>query len=140
MRSNVLGLDVGSERVGVALVRGDVRIPVVLTTLQRKSDDFWDQLRELIKEHDVTTCVLGLPRGLDGQETQQTASARAFGSELAKSFSGTINWQDEALTSVKAKEYLNLQGKPYQKADVDGVAATIILSDYINDNEVNHSE
>ena len=44
-----------------------------------------------------------------------------------------IAWQDEALTSVKAKETLQATQKPYNKADVDALAASYILADYIQE-------
>lgn len=134
--SNTLALDIGDERVGVALAHGDVRIAVPQATLQRKAPDFWQQLQEIIAKNNIAELVLGLPRGLDGQETAQTQSARAFGDELAAITDLQIHWQDEALTSVKAEGILRAQGKPYQKGDIDALAASLILTDYLETNKV----
>ncbi len=131
MPSNVLALDVGHKRVGVALARADVRVPVVLPTLDRQTDDFWQRLDTIIHGETVGLIVIGLPRGLDGQETTQTESARTFGRELSDKSGIPIHWQDEALTSVKAEAILDAGGKPYTKAHVDGVAASLILADYL---------
>lgn len=130
--SNILALDVGEVRVGVALARAEVQIPVVLTTLQRQAEDFWEQLTAMIIEHAAGQLVIGLPRGLDGQETAQTAYVRSFADELASRISLPMVWQDEAVTSVKAEESLKSTNKPYEKADIDALAACFILSDYLD--------
>lgn len=129
--SNTLGLDAGEKRVGVAMVRAEVRIPVTLETLNRQSPDFWDKLSEVIKQNDIGQIVIGLPRGLEGQETAQTNYVRDFAGELAGHFALPVHWQDEALTSVQAENILNGSGKPYKKADVDALAASLILADYL---------
>lgn len=134
--SNTLALDVGDTRVGIALARGDIRIAIPHTTLQRKSEDFWDELRDIVAKNDVTELVVGLPRGLDGQETDQTRSAREFGDELATRLNLPITWQDEALTSVKAEGILRSQGKHYGKSEIDALAASLILTDYLETHKV----
>ena len=42
-----------------------------------------------------------------------------------------IVYQDESLTSVMAEEKLKSSGKPYEKADIDALAAALILQDYL---------
>lgn len=129
--NNILGLDAGEKRVGVAMVRADVRVPVTLETLDRQAPDFWGQLTEVIKQNYIGQIVIGLPRGLDGQETAQTKYVREFAGELAGHFALPVHWQDEALTSVQAENILNASGKPYKKADIDALAASLILADYL---------
>lgn len=134
--SNVLGLDVGTVRVGVAVAAGGVFVARPLKTLEHQAADFWEQFDALCDMHDITHVVIGLPRGLDGQETDQTAITRAFGEELALHNPELhIAWQDEALTSVKAEEALGQTKKPYTKSDIDALAASYILSDYITERE-----
>jgi putative holliday junction resolvase len=135
-KSNLLALDIGNERVGIALARADVRVPVPVSTLARSDPAFWDQLAELVSHYDVSQIVLGLPRGLNGQETGQTVATRAFGNELVTRLALPIQWQDEALTSVKAETVLRKTGKPYSKGDIDALAACYILSDYMEAKKV----
>ena len=130
-KDNLLALDVGDERVGVALARSDVSIPVPLTTLLRSEPSFWEQLADIINQYEVGQLIIGLPRGLNGQETGQTAATRSFGDELSRRLGVKLKWQDEALTSVKAEAVLKNTGKPYVKSDVDALAACYILSDYM---------
>jgi len=126
-----LALDVGERRIGVALADAGVRFAHPLTTLERTADIF-EQIKKLIDEHRAATIIVGLPRGLDGQTTEQTRRAEAFVDELQQHTDVPIRWQDEALTSVKAEAELKATHKQaYNKADVDALAATYILEDFI---------
>ena len=128
---SLLALDVGTVRVGVAMARAELRVPVVLPTLSRQDEQFWEKLKEIIMANDIKQLVVGLPRGLDGQETEQTKYVKNFVDELAGHISLPVAWQDEALTSVQAEASLATSGKSYQKSDVDGVSASLILGDYL---------
>ncbi len=125
-----LGLDVGSVRVGVALARVDVRLPQPFTTLEY-NPDIYDQIVVLTTEHDVAEIIVGWPRGMQGQSTDQTAFVEDFVEKLRQQTTLPIKLQDEALTSRKAEAELQARNKPYQKADVDALAATYILDDYL---------
>lgn len=131
MGGSVLGLDVGEKRVGVALLRSSPRIPVALSTLERDSKYFWQQLKDLIDEYQIDKIVVGLPRGLNGQETAQTEATKVFAQELQVHITLPLVWQDESLTSVAAEAALKATGKPYDKGDIDATAAQLILSDYL---------
>ncbi len=129
--NNVLALDVGERRVGLALAYAGVRVAVPLTTLTRQGTEFWDNLGDVITKNQVGRIVVGLPRGLEGQDTMQTRLTREFGRELESHFKLPIIWQDEALTSVKAEAELSSRGKSFSKATVDALAASYILTDYL---------
>jgi putative Holliday junction resolvase len=90
-----------------------------------------EQIKQLVIEHDARTLVVGLPRGLEGQETAQTAAVREFVALLSQQLSIPLVLQDEAVTSRKAEEELLARGKPYAKGDIDALAATYILDDYL---------
>ncbi|HEX8763053.1 MAG TPA: Holliday junction resolvase RuvX [Candidatus Saccharimonadales bacterium] len=130
--SSILALDVGEKRIGIAIANAVARIAHALTTLDH-TDDIMQKLIELIKKEDVAVVVMGLPRSLSGDETPQTQKVRDFGRALERASGFAIQWQDEALTSVKAEEELQKRGKPYQKGDIDALAAVYILEDYLND-------
>lgn len=131
MPSNVLALDVGEKRVGVAMVRHDVRVPIALETLNRQADGFWRLLADICQKNEIGKVVIGLPRGLNGQETEQTKQTQNFAKELTEHLNLPIIWQDEALTSAHATEILTSSGKDYKKSDVDAMAAILILGDYL---------
>jgi putative Holliday junction resolvase len=127
-----LGLDVGTRRIGVAVAREDIRIPSPLTTLEN-NDDIMAQLQKIVQEQSAQKLVVGLPRGMDGQDTEQTKLTEAFVRELQAQIAVPVVLQDEALTSQKAENELAARKKPYAKGDVDALAATYILEDYINE-------
>jgi putative Holliday junction resolvase len=136
MPSNVIALDVGEQRVGVAIAREGLSVALPLVTLGRTAANFWIELLQIVKQNNISKIVVGLPRGLDGQETAQTMAARTFGDQLKQQTELPIIWQDEAVTSVQAEALLKQQGKPYGKGDIDAVAASLILQDYLNSQKV----
>ena len=72
-----------------------------------------------------------MPRGLDGQETAQTTYARTTARTLAGQLQLPLYLIDEAVTSKQAKAELEARRKPYVKGDIDALAATYILDDYL---------
>ncbi len=132
-----LALDVGTKRIGVATARADVRIASPLTTLEHGAD-ILEQIVKLANDHEVDTIVVGLPRGLNGQTTEQTKLVERFAAQLKNASGKTIVLQDEALTSVKAEIELAARKAQtgYNKSDVDALAATYILEDYLNEHQV----
>jgi putative Holliday junction resolvase len=130
----IAALDFGAKRVGVALAHSESALPSPHSTLAN-DDNFWENLQQLIETEQVGTLVVGLPRGLDGQETAQTAVARAFAAELAHKTGLPVHLQDEAGTSVQAEAELRGSKKGYNKGQVDALAAAIILQDYLVSNK-----
>jgi putative Holliday junction resolvase len=133
----MLGLDVGSVRIGVARVRSDVNIPQPLTTLAH-GEDMYRAIAALVDQESANALVVGWPRNLQSQATQQTHFVENFVAELKQHVTVPIYMQDEALTSQKAEAELQARNKPYQKADVDALAATFILEDYLSGHGVAH--
>lgn len=127
----LLALDIGEARVGVALANTLARIAHPSGALPR-TEHIFDDIAALCRREQVDTLVLGLPRGMQGQDTPQTAAARAFGEMLAVRISLPQVWQDEAVTSVRAEAELQQRKKPYTKGDIDALAATYILEDYLH--------
>jgi putative Holliday junction resolvase len=128
--SSILGLDVGEARIGVALANSVARLASPYTTLAN-TDSVLEQIHGIIKQEAVGLIVVGLPRNLSGEDTSQTRYCRNFGERLAPF--AEVTFQDEALTSHKAEAELKMRGKVYDKGDIDSLAATYILEDYLND-------
>lgn len=128
----LLGLDIGERRIGAALARLDVRIANPLTTIENQSvEQSIEAVASLVRTHEVAAVVAGWPRGLAGQHTSQTRRVEAFVADLRTILTVPVYLQDEALTSQKAEAELAARRKPYTKADIDALAATYILEDYI---------
>lgn len=129
----ILALDVGEKRIGVAIASSIARLPRPLTTLDATSDSVFDAVQEIITSESIDTIVVGLPRGLQGQHTAQTAAIEQFTEQLRQAIKLPIHQQDEALTSRKAEAELASRGKPFAKGEVDALAATYILEDWLQD-------
>jgi putative Holliday junction resolvase len=131
----ILALDVGERRIGVAVAGSEARLARPLTTLLHTAQ-FFDELARVVKQEDVGMVVVGLPRGLEGQTTAQTVTVQSFAKEVENRIGLPVYLQDEALTSVQAEAELKQRRKPSVKADIDALAATLILEDYLQE----HSE
>jgi putative holliday junction resolvase len=130
--SSILALDVGDKRVGIATASAAARLPKPLKTLER-GPGFFDELRNIIDAEAIGIIVVGLPRGLDGQTTRQTAATETFLAELRQQINLPVETQDEALTSRQAEAELLAGGKQYRRADIDALAAAYILEDFLAD-------
>lgn len=129
---NIAALDVGDVRVGIAMTNTLARLPHPVATLVR-TDIFWSELKKLFDQESITEVVVGLPRSLDGSSSAQTAATELFITELKRRFKIKTTTQDEALTSKKAEQELSARGKKFEKGDIDALAATYILEDYLNE-------
>lgn len=130
--NEIIALDVGLKRIGVARANAVVKLAEPLGIIENNSE-VWGKLKELCDEHGTTQLVVGLPRSLSGEETNQTKYAREFATEAGQELSLPVALQDEAVTSRQAEEELKLRGKSYNKADVDALAAVYILEDYLTE-------
>ncbi len=126
---SLLALDVGEKRIGVALADSSIRIAVAYDTVLVDGTEM-ARIQRMITDEHVDTVVVGYPRNQSGEPTKQTAYVEAFINKL--NLDGTrIVFQDESLTSVRAEEILNTHGRPYRKEDIDALAASLILQDYL---------
>lgn len=130
INKSILSLDVGSKRIGIAIASLQTRLPRPLVTVDRDSS-FYDYLQKLIETEHVALIVIGLPRGLQGQTTQQTDAIYQFSKEFQRQISIPIQFQDEALTSVQAETELQARHKTYDRKAIDALAATYILDDFL---------
>lgn len=128
--TTLLGFDVGERRIGVA--RGDtgVRLAYPLEYIEVDGQEI-EHIQKLVKDLAPLQCVVGYPRNQSGEATAQTAFVEKFADKLQAVGVKTV-FQDESVTSVLAEERLKQTKKPYEKGDIDAVAAAIILQDYID--------
>lgn len=127
----IIGLDVGTKRIGVAKADTSVRIAIPNGYVLVNGQEIPEILR-IARLNDTNFFVVGLPRSNDGNETAQSAYARKFADTLAASMPGArIYFQDESLTSVVAEERLKNRKKNFEKGEIDAEAASIILQDFI---------
>ncbi len=127
----LIGLDVGTKRIGVAKADTSVRIAVPDGTIIVNGNELIE-IAKLAKRYNTTWFVVGLPRNSRGLETQQSAYVRDFARRLQGVIpAARIRFQDESLTSVEAENRLQSRKRGFEKGDIDAEAATIILQDFI---------
>jgi putative Holliday junction resolvase len=128
--TNVLALDVGDRRIGVAIAGSIARLANPLTVLAN-DETLWHELSRLLAAEHIGMLVVGLPRSLSGEDTAQTKIVRSFVSQLKTKTDIPVTLQDEALTSRQAEAELRARGKKFAKGDIDALAAVYILDDYL---------
>lgn len=124
-----LALDVGEKRIGVARGDSGVRLASPLMTIGVDGNEY-ATIEKLFQSEQADALVVGYPRNQSGEATKQTAYVEAFVQSLQEK-DLPIYFQDESLTSVIAEEHLKARKRPYQKADIDALAAALILQDYL---------
>lgn len=123
-----IGLDVGAKRIGVARGNDLAKLASPLKIIEVDNQEI-EAIGRVVKDERAHSLVVGLPRGLDGQETQQTKTVRQFADKL-KSLGLPIHFQDEAGTSKQAsRESMKSNGA---NGRVDDKAAAIILQDFLD--------
>ena len=125
----LLGLDVGTVRIGVALGDTGVRIAIPQGAVEVDGQEL-QNIARLVVDHSIDTIVVGYPRNQAGEATAQTEFVERFGEQL-KDMASHITFQDESLTSVLAERRLAGRKLPVSKGDIDAEAAAIILEDYM---------
>ena len=129
MSKSYVALDIGEKRIGVALARDDVKIAMAYDTLNVDGGEV-QAIAEIIVREKADALVVGYPRNQAGEPTKQTEFVERFVEQL-RDIAPKIVFQDESLTSVKAEEILNVRNQPYAKGEVDALAASLILQDYL---------
>ena len=133
-----MGVDFGERRIGVALSDPSRTLASPVATLRRRRGKRppWRELVDLAREHGVAQVVLGLPLGLDGEETPWCAEIRRAGEELAERLGVPVAFVDERFTSVQAERAVRSSGLPRgereRKERVDAGAAALILQRWLD--------
>ena len=129
--ARLLGLDLGSKTIGLALSDAGHSIASPLQTIKRKKFTAdAAALRAVIDEHGVGGLVLGLPINMDGTEGPRCQSTRQFAANLLEKFDIPIAFQDERLSTAPVERMLIDEADMTRKrrgAVVDKLAAAWIL-------------
>lgn len=127
----LLALDIGTKRIGVARANSLARIPESLGILDN-DDSIYANLQQIIDERNPAIIVIGIPRNLSGELTHQSQSIL----DWTKGFidrvktNARVVHSDETLSSVAAREI-----DPSAR-HIDDQAACVILDDYMRSNNV----
>jgi putative holliday junction resolvase len=134
LKPRVLGLDVGSRRIGMAISDPLGLTAQGLPTLQRQNKrlDF-EQLAKIISDYQISEIVVGYPLRLSGMEGIQSEKMQLFAEELRKKFGLPVHLWDERLTSTQANRLLRETDLSIKKRGqaVDRMAAILILQNWM---------
>jgi putative Holliday junction resolvase len=131
----LLGLDLGTKTIGVAVSDGMRYSATPLETIKRtKFTADAARLIELIAENQAVAFVLGLPLNMDGSEGPRVQSTRAFARSLAQKTDLPILFWDERLsTAAVTRMLIEADTRRDKRAEVvDKLAASYILQGFLD--------
>ena len=135
----VLGIDLGSKRIGIAASDRSGTIASPLTVLQRCGSQGGDHrnIAKIVVEEEAVAIVVGLPLNMDGSEGKAAQSARAEVERMATVVGVPVYVHDERLTTVAADRVMmeqNMNAQARRKV-VDKWAAAVILQAWLDSRE-----
>lgn len=140
-----LAFDYGLKRIGVAVGQELTGTATALATIRAtdgKPD--WDAITRLIEQWKPDELIVGLPVNMDGTFHDLSYKAQRFGNQLHGRYNLRAHFIDERLSSLEAEQQLKNQqqvaakkaarkkGKKGQTADIDKIAAKVILESWLN--------
>ncbi|HEO5699971.1 TPA: Holliday junction resolvase RuvX [Streptococcus agalactiae] len=134
----IIGLDVGSKTVGVAISDplGFTAQGLEIIKIDEESGNFgFDRLAELVKEYKVDKFVVGLPKNMNNTSGPRVEASQAYGDKITELFNLPVEYQDERLTTVQAERMLVEQAdisRGKRKKVIDKLAAQLILQNYLD--------
>lgn len=133
----IMGLDVGSKTVGIAISDELGWTAQGLKTLkidEEKNKFGFEEIGQLIKEYGITQVVIGLPKNMNGSIGPRGEASQRYAEQIESQFSvSTILW-DERLTTMAAERVLleaDVSRKKRKKV-IDKMAASMILQGYLD--------
>ncbi|MGV2938117.1 Holliday junction resolvase RuvX [Mesobacillus sp. LC4] len=133
----IMGLDVGSKTVGIALSDELGWTAQGLETLKINEEENvfgFDEIGKIIKEYEVGKVVVGLPKNMNGTIGPRGEASQFYARELEERFGVPAILWDERLTTVAAERVLleaDMSRKKRKKV-IDKMAAVMILQGYLN--------
>ncbi|MEE8409177.1 MAG: Holliday junction resolvase RuvX [Myxococcota bacterium] len=130
----LLGLDVGTVRVGVALSDPLGLIAQPFEVIHRRKSDPFDRVVALVDQHEVQRVVIGNPLQLDGEVGPAAIAIAEFAGKLRERLSVPVELWDERLSTAQAEREMIAAGMRREKRRqrIDKVAAALILQSYLD--------
>lgn len=131
----ILGLDIGSKTIGVAISDPLGWTAQGVTTIRRtKKESDLEEVKKICKEYSVDTIVIGLPKNMNGSIGESGERVLEFSNKIKEYTGLKVEMWDERLTTVAAhKAMLEADlSRNKRKKIVDKIAATYILQGYLD--------
>lgn len=126
-----LALDVGDERIGVAVSDEEGQLARPLTIIRRAAGpSSFERLAQMIAELGVKVIIVGMPLLEDGTSGKQVRSTEAYVAGLRRYVDVPIIFYDERNTTAMARSLA--RETPRKRKHIDDVAAAVILQDYLD--------
>ena len=146
MTARILGIDLGTRRIGLAVADASIGIARPLATLSRSAslDDDASALGRVCREQGAVELIVGLPVEARGSEGTMAHGAREWAAAVGERLGLPVAMRDERLTSFAAEQRMGPMprgrsgGAPSRtqrnayRARVDREAAAIILQDELD--------
>jgi len=130
-----LGLDLGTKTLGISITDKTNTLVRPLKVIRFKSEEYvsiLDELKNIIKENEISKVILGLPKNMDG--TVGFAGERSLKfKDLLENNNIEVELIDERLTTIMAEDivHMNNDNVKNTKKKIDSIAASIILESYL---------
>jgi len=130
----LIGFDFGERRIGVAVGETGTGIANPLGAIDAAANDArFREIEKLVLEWRPAAFVVGRPRHQDDSEHAVAKLAEKFARRLQARYHLPVEFVDETLSSAEAESELRrTRTRPTRKADVDAMAAAIILQSYLD--------
>ena len=131
--ARILAIDYGQKRTGLAVTDP---LKITATPLDTvPTQELLNFLTGYLAKEDVELVLLGQPKQLNGEDSENMERVRQFKRAFEKRFATPIQYADERFTSTLAHQAILESGigkkRRQDKALVDRIAATIILQTYL---------
>ena len=128
--SRLLGIDLGTKRIGIAISDYNQKIATPLQTLEKsKQGKLIDELESIISEYDIKGIIIGNPINMDGTYGKSSQSANDIANNISNKIDIPVSLWDERLSTVGAfnlSSELDINVSKREK-DIDKFAAAFIL-------------
>ena len=128
--SRLLGIDLGTKRIGIAISDYNQKIATPLQTLDKsKQGKLIDELESIIAEYDIRGIIIGNPINMDGTYGKSSQSAKDIAINISNKIDIPVSLWDERLSTVGAfnlSSELDINVSKREK-DIDKFAAAFIL-------------
>lgn len=138
-----LGIDLGSKTVGLAMSDPTLTIASSFKTIFFSNEDYEstiDEIKKIVTDYQVQKIILGLPKNMNNTLGERAQITMEYKKLLEDNIPVEVELLDERLTSVISNSILIEadMSRKKRKKKVDGIAAQIILQDYLNKEKNNN--
>ena len=133
----IMAVDYGKKRVGVAITDPLGTMSLPLSTIAPKSDsDLIERLKCIIDENEVGLVIVGNPLSLKGAPTEMSNTVERFVKKMKRRIDvEVVLWDERYISQLAVNRFKDL-GMSSKKEDIDRVAASIILDEYLESKRV----